>query len=206
VLFMFWGVVTIVFAGLDYAGTKHALCAHLDNWDPFKLPALKAQQPAKQKSFAIRVLELVVHVLWMLYVLIIPAHPFLILGPGAAAFRSMGIHLAPVWHTFYVLVIVMLSVQLMMRIVALRSGEQVLIKPLDLVANCIGIIAIWLLAFAPQLIVSSNPTADLQQIATINHSLILVFRLVLCLAAFGLVSDIWKYLRDRVPMRRQLAV
>jgi len=80
----------------------------------------------------------------------------------------MGIHFAPVWHSFYVLLIVVLSVQLMMKIVALRSGEQVLIKPLELVANFIGIIAIWSLAFARQLVVSSNPTADVQQLVTVN--------------------------------------
>ena len=61
-----------------------------------------------------------------------------------------------------------------------------LIKPLELVANFIGIIAIWSLAFARQLVVSSNPTADVQQLVTVNHALILVVRLVLFLAVFGL--------------------
>jgi len=207
VLFMFWGVVTIVFAGIDYARTKPMARAHLEQWDPWKLPALKPQQTPKQKSFAIRAVELVVHVLWMIYVLLIPAHPFLILGPGAAAFRSKGIYLAPVWHTFFVLLIVMLSVQLLMRIVALRSGEQVLIKPLDLAANCIGIIGIALLTFAPQLIISSSPTADVQQFATINHALILALRLALFFAVFGLISEIWKYLRTPCAhVRGQVAV
>ena len=80
-----------------------------------------------------------------------------------------------------------------------------LIKPLELVANFIGIIAIWSLAFARQLVVSSNPTADVQQLVTVNHALILVVRLVLFLAVFGLVSEIWKYQRERVHVRRQLA-
>jgi hypothetical protein len=204
VLFMFWGAVTIVFAAIDYARTKPAACAHLEQWDPLKLPALKPQQPIKQKSFAIRVTELVVHVLWMLYVLTIPAHPFLILGPGAGALHAMGIGLAPVWHPFFVLLIVMLSVQL--KIVALRSGEQPLIKPLDFVANLLGIGALSFLAFARQIIVSSSPTADLQQLATLNHALSLALRIALFFAVFGLVSEIWKYLRARVQVRSQLAV
>jgi len=205
-LFVFWGIVTIVFAGIDYARTKPVARARLEQWDPSKLPALKPQQAVKQKSFAIRVVELAVHVLWMLYVLMIPAHPFLILGPGAATFRSMGIHLAPVWHTFFVLLFVLLSVQLVMKIVALRSGEQVLLKPLDLAANFIGIVGISLLAFARQIIVSSNPTADLQQLATINHALILAFRIALFFAVFGLISEIFKYFCARVRVRRQVAV
>lgn len=206
VLFMFWGAVTIVFAAIDYARTKPAACAHLEQWDPLKLPALKPQPLAKQKSFAIRVTELVVHVLWMLYVLTIPAHPFLILGPGAGALRAMGIGLAPVWHPFFVLLIVMLSVQLLMKIVALRSGEQMLIKPLDFIANLLGIGALSFLAFARQIIVASSPTADLQQLATVNHALSLAFRIALFFAVFGLVSETWKYLRTRVQPRRQLAV
>lgn len=206
VLFMFWGTVTIVFAVIEYAHKKPAACAHLEQWDPLKLPALKAQEPVKQKSFAIRVTELIVHLLWMLYVLTIPAHPFLILGPGAEALRSMGIALAPVWHPFFVLLIVMLSVQLLMKILALRSGEQMLVKPLDFVANLIGIAALYLLAFAQQIIVSASPTADLQQLATVNHALTLAFRIALFFAVFGLVSESWKYLRTRLQPRRQLAV
>jgi hypothetical protein len=205
-LFMFWGIVTIVFAVIDYAGTKSAARAHLERWDPLKMPALKPQQSVKQRSVATRVLELAVHVLWMLYVLIIPAHPFLILGPGAGVLHSMGIGLAPVWHPFFVLLIVMLSVQLLVKILALRFGGQVLMKPLDFVANLIGIGALSLLAFGRQVIVSSSPTANLQQLATINHAISLALRIALLLAVFGLISEIWKYLRERVHLRSRLAV
>jgi hypothetical protein len=204
-LFMFWGIVTIVFAGIDYARTKPAASAPLDQWDPLKLPALKPQ-PAKQKSFATHVMELVFHILWMLYVLAIPTHPFIILGPGAAAIRSLGVGLAPVWHTFFVLLIAMLCVQLLRKALALRSGEQALLKPLEFVANVIGLAAISLLAFARQIIVSSIGTADLQQLATVNHALSLAFRVALFFAAVGLVSELWKYLRGRFLVRRQIAV
>ena len=205
-LFIFWGVVTIVFAVIEYARTKPAVCATFDQWDPQKLPALKPQPLVKQKSFNIRLLELAVHVLWMLYVMAIPAHPFLILGPGANVFRSMGVGLAPVWHTFFVLLIVMLSVQLVMKIAALRSNGQALVKPLDFVANVVGTIALSFLAFSRQLIVSSSPTADLQQLASVNHALSLAFKIALLFGVLGLASELWKYMRAHVHVRKQLAV
>lgn len=203
-LFLFLGIVTIVFAAIEYAGTKPAARAHIAQWDPMKLPALKPQQSAKQKSFAIRVLELAVHALWMLYVLAIPTHPFLMLGPGASALRSLGIGLAPVWHPFFVLLIVMLSVQLLMKIVALRPGEQPLIKPLDFAANLLGLVALSLVAFAQQVIVSSSPTANLQQLATVNHAVSLGLRIALFFAVIGFITEIWKYLRARIHLRTQL--
>ncbi|HEY4008891.1 MAG TPA: hypothetical protein VGM11_01985, partial [Acidobacteriaceae bacterium] len=151
-LFIFWGVVTILFAAVDWARTKPLGRAHTDRWDPLKLPALKAQ-PARQRSFYFRLFELAAHLLWMTYVLLIPTHPFLMIGPGAAAMRSAGVGLAPVWHPFFNLLILMLCVQLVMRIVALWPGEQALVKPLDVLANIIGIAGVSLLASARQTLV-----------------------------------------------------
>lgn len=205
VLFMFWGTVTIVFAVIDYWRTKPAAQTHLEQWDPLKLPALKPER-AKQKSFAAHVTALVVHVVWMLYVLAIPEHPFLILGPGAAVMRSIGVGLAPVWHPFFIVLIVMMCVQLAMRILALLPGEQALVKPLDILANVVGIVGVGLLAFAPQIIVSSSPAADLQQLATVNHAIALGFRVALFFSIAGLIAEIWKYRCARVQLRRELAV
>jgi hypothetical protein len=118
----------------------------------------------------------------------------------------MGIGLAPGWHPFFILLVVMLSVQLLMKIVALRSGEQVFMKPLKFGTDLIGIVAISQLALAQQVIVATSATADLQQLATVNHALSLAFKLALFFAVFGLISEHWKYLRKGVPLQRQLAV
>jgi len=205
-LFVCWGILTIVFAGIDYARSKPSASRRMDQWDPMKLPALEPQQTAKQKSLNMRLLELAVHCLWILYVLMIPVHPFLIFGPGARAMTAAGISLGPVFHPFYVLLLVMLGVQLVTKIVGLRSGEQRLAKPLEFVANLLGIWALSMLAFARQIIVALSGGMDASQVTSINHALNLAFGIALIFAVYGLIKELWKYLRNRIPVRRALAI
>jgi hypothetical protein len=204
-LFFFWGMVTMAFVMLDWARTKPVGRARLEQWDPSKLPAVKVQ-PVTKKSFNIRVVELAVHVLWMIYVLLIPAHPFLILGPGAKLMQSAGMGLAPVWHQIFVLVIVMLSVQLVQRLAALREGTQGLVKGLDFLGNAIGIAGLWILASAGPTLVATNAGVNAQKLQSLNYAIGMGFRLVLLLSVIGLVMEIWKYVRGRVRVPRQVAV
>jgi hypothetical protein len=81
VLLIFWSAMTLTFAALEFAHRHYGEGASWNAWDPMKLPPLT--HPKKQKSLASRIADLVVHCLWMLYVLAIPQHPFLVLGPGA---------------------------------------------------------------------------------------------------------------------------
>jgi hypothetical protein len=206
VLFITAGIITLIFVSIDYARSIPSFKASLEQWDPLKLPALKprALKPhaVKQKSFTVRVVELVVHCLWFLYVLAIPAHPFLIIGPGVWALRALGITFAPIWSSFYVLVLVTLSSQLCIRVLALRSVEQPWIKLLDLAANLVGIVALSLLAFSRQIILPTSSAVDAQKLADANHGIALVFRLILILSVFGLCSEAWRYLRSVGRMQR----
>lgn len=199
-LFICWGVVTIAFASIEYARHKPSLRASLDQWDPSKLPAIRPQVP-KEKSFNVRLFELGLHILWMLYVLAIPTHLFLVLGPGARVLQSNGIALAPVWGTFYAILIAVLSVQLLMRIVALRPAGQPWLKPLDLASRLIGIAGIALLAFGPSLLIARNGIMDPQKLAALNHGLTLAFRITLLVSVFGFCQEAWKYLRHARGLR-----
>src|SRR5271168_4651628 len=82
VLLIFWATVTIVFASLEFAH-QSGHRADMHPWDPEKLPPLIRANAKKERSLSSRIADLVVHCLWMLYVLAIPSHPFLVLGPGA---------------------------------------------------------------------------------------------------------------------------
>jgi hypothetical protein len=113
---------------------------------------------------------------------------------------------APVWHTFYGLLLVMLGLQLVVKVLALRDGGRVLMKALDFVAKGISLVGLSLLAFAGQIFVATSASVDAQKLADINYGVSLALRIALIVAAFGFVSDIWKYVRGRVRLRRQLAV
>jgi hypothetical protein len=105
VLLIFWGSVTMTFAILEYVHRQHGQGASWNEWDPAKLPPLT--HPKKQKSRATRIADLVMHCLWMLYVLAIPHHLYLVLGPGATFLTRLSADFAPVWRLFYIAILVL---------------------------------------------------------------------------------------------------
>ena len=98
------GVITLVFAILE---RTHAIADIACKWDPSTLPPL--ERPERKTSLFQTVCELGFNVFGFVWLLLLPQHPFLILGP-AAAFLKFG----PIWHTFY-LPVVLLSAAVMLR-------------------------------------------------------------------------------------------
>ena len=86
------GVITLVFAILE---RTHAITDIACKWDPSSLPPL--EKPERKTSFVQTVCELAFNVFGLVWLLLVPHHPFLIFGP-AATFLKLG----PIWHTFYV--------------------------------------------------------------------------------------------------------
>jgi hypothetical protein len=91
-LFIAAGIVTLVFAIVERTNAQLAVeCA----WDPLKLPPVRTHE--RKTSFAKSTCELTFGVFGLIWLLLVPHYPVLILGP-AAAFLKAG----PLWHTFYV--------------------------------------------------------------------------------------------------------
>jgi hypothetical protein len=98
-LFIAAGIITLVFAIIERTS------AHLGaecNWNPLKLPPVRNQE--HKPSLFKAVCELGFGWFGLIWLLLLPKYPFLILGP-AAAFLKAG----PILHTFY-LPFVLLSV------------------------------------------------------------------------------------------------
>jgi len=76
-------------------------------WSPLDLqPAdLGDSQWFKPRSFTRALLEFFSGCLFLAYVLLIPHYPYLLFGPGEWYLRSLPYRLAPVWWTFYWLVV-----------------------------------------------------------------------------------------------------
>jgi hypothetical protein len=85
------GVITLVFAVLE---RTHAIADIACKWDPSSLPPL--EKPERKTSSFQTACELWFNVFGLVWLLMVPRHPFLIFGP-AAAFLKLG----PIWHTFY---------------------------------------------------------------------------------------------------------
>jgi hypothetical protein len=197
VLLISWSAVTLTFAILEYSHRQHGQAACWNAWDPAKLPSLT--HPRKGKSLASRIADLVVHCLWMLYVLAIPGHPYLILGPGALFLTSLSADFAPVWRPFYVAIIVLLLAQLVIKLMALAPGHHRWEAPLVLLTKLLGVLPTALLALTKVYFVPTSPAANLHALAQINHWMNVSFRIVLVIVLLKLVLESWQYFRRVVP-------
>lgn len=104
------GIITLIFAIVERSGALEKLPGNSGlacNWDPHNLPPIEKHE--RKTSLTNTVAELVANVFALNWLLLLPHHPFLILGPAEAL-----LHAAPLVHTFYVPIVV-LSVILILR-------------------------------------------------------------------------------------------
>jgi hypothetical protein len=205
-LFISAAVITIIFATIERTLDYGKLKWKWDAWDPAKLPAVRVQAGGEStpKSAVKRVIDLIVHCLWMAYVLWVPWHPFWLLGPGVFYLDTLGVALAPAWHTFYVLLVVLLVIQLAMKLIAFLPSFQSWMKPLKLGTDVLGVVAIGFLAWVPIYFLPAGPAADLDKIAQVNHAVGVAFKIAFGFSVVGLqfLKQGWGYLKRRFPAER----
>jgi hypothetical protein len=200
VLLIFWGAMTLTFAALEFFHRQHGEGASWNKWDPAKLPPLT--HPKKQKSMASRIADLVVHCLLILYVLAIPNHPYLVLGPGAGFLDKLSAGFGPVWRVFYIAMLISLLAQLAVKVMALARGSDRWQAPLNLLTKLFGAVPTALLAFTKVYFVPTSLAANLHTLIQINYWLNVSFRIVLVIVVMDLLVESWQYLRRTVPAQR----
>ncbi|HEY6368952.1 MAG TPA: hypothetical protein VIX37_00100 [Candidatus Sulfotelmatobacter sp.] len=103
-LFIAAGIITLVFAIIERTS------AHLGaecKWDPLKLPPVRKEE--RKPSLLKAVCEFGFNIFGLVWLLLVPHYPFLILGPAAAILKA-----GPLLHTFY-LPFVLISVVALVR-------------------------------------------------------------------------------------------
>jgi len=200
--------VTAIFAALEFAITHYpascqALAGSPIDWKPSTLPPLDkhAVSGKRPRSFALAVTELVFGILFLAWWLLVPYHPYLLMGPGAAYFSISGasispFQLAPVWVQFYWWVVVLNGMQLAWRSIDLirrtwnrnRMAEQLTTQLLGLIPLLVVLLApghIWVLLKHPaQDQLRYGPTVD-----AINGAIHLSLSIVL---AIILIHWLWQ--------------
>jgi hypothetical protein len=200
-LLIFWASVTIVFAVIEFAHTRPGFDPKwmpTADWDPTKLPTVQDATQPKPKSFVGRVADLGFQILWTLYVLAVPSHPFLIIGPSNLYLRALHASFAPVWHTFYIVVIVLCALQLIIKAAALSPGARAWSAVMDVVNKLFSVAILTFLA-------SSNTyflPGDNTDLRALNHWTGIAFRIALFFAILGLLQQLWKYIRPRTHSTR----
>jgi hypothetical protein len=96
-LFLSAGIITLVFVALERTATlngKNGAGVLACKWDPLKLPPL--QKKERKPTFVQAFSELVFNVFGFVWLLLVPHHHWMVLGPAAAFLAP-----APMWHTYY---------------------------------------------------------------------------------------------------------
>lgn len=119
--------VTLICVIVEYAATRWPgrIPALASDWSPSKLPPLEKEtlHGEKPRSFAQAVAEVVFGFLFLAWLLLLPQHPYLLIGPGALYVPYSPFQLAAVWVPFYWWVVALSGAQLIWRCVELFRGR-----------------------------------------------------------------------------------
>src|ERR1700722_1255456 len=124
-MFVAAGVITIIMAVLERTqATLHLF----EKWDLRSLPpAPRKVQPSSRTQ---TIFELIFGVVGLLWLLLVPSYPFLALGPAVAFLK-----LAPMWHAFYLPLVLLSLAGLTRQCVSLMRPQWTWLPPAAQLAN-----------------------------------------------------------------------
>jgi hypothetical protein len=100
--------VTLIFAVIEFVSARYpgkwpVPVAPSGDWTPSLLPpvAKDIAHGKKPRSYASAVAEVIFGFVFLVWLLLLPHYPYLLLGPGAAYVQVSPFQLAPVWFSFY---------------------------------------------------------------------------------------------------------
>jgi hypothetical protein len=202
--------VTLIFALIEYGAARdpqkwqglaeRASCFPKAEFAP---RARGVRHGRRKRAFAHAVAEAVFGFLFLVWLLLIPQHPWLMMGPGAALWKALPYALAPVWMTFYWWVVAAHALQLVWLCVELARGTWQKKHGLrHAVVKAIELIPINVLLYAPGkvLLVLREPARDGARLgATLSgwneglHKAVLVIAtLVAAQIVWTLVHLVWR--------------
>jgi hypothetical protein len=195
--------VTLIFAIIEFAAAHYPekcpeIAGVTADWSPGTLPPLEKEEAGgkKPRSFAHAVAEEVFGFLFLIWLLLVPHYPYLLLGPGVFYLPVTPFQLAPVWVAFYWSVVALNVLQLVWRSVDLARGAWQKTRRLEhIVMSAFGLIPLGLLATVrDQVFVTlKHPVLDQARygatVDSINKSIHLS-ALILC--AIAVLSLAWE--------------
>jgi hypothetical protein len=176
--------VTLTFAAIEFAVTRQyikipAMAAPSAGWSPGALPPLEQETEfgKKPRSFANAAAEAIFGFFFLVWLLLIPRHPFLLMGPGVFYLNASPFELAPVWFQFFWCVVALNVLQVALHCVNLLRGTWQKPHPAQHVAiKVFGMIPLVLLLTASDhvTVILKHPALDEARyggtLNTINHS------------------------------------
>jgi hypothetical protein len=196
--------VTLAFAVIEWAAARNPawvpdFAAQGAGWSPANLPPLERTDPdgRARRSRAHAIAEVVFGVLLLIWMLLIPAHPFLVLGPGARIVSGLPYKLGPVWWQFYWWIVALNAVQVLWHGIDLARGAwQRPPAAQHIVFKAMGLIPLILMLVVPAGSLVLPRQADDQShqaaLAIINHNFHSVLLMIAVIAGAQLLWDLGK--------------
>jgi hypothetical protein len=186
------GIITLVFALIERS-QAHVVASC--KWDPLSLPPVQKtkRKPASRLQAASHLFFAVFGLVWLL---LLPQHLFLILGPGAAILKA-----APMMHKFYVPILLLALLAILRAAVTLAKPQWTWFPPLAELLQ--GVYSLILLNFIleggfPYLVLADAAQNSVQAIrvaAIVNVSILISLLGAWLGLAIATVVHLWKLLR-----------
>ena len=200
--------VTLTFAALEFAVTHYAAKfpavpgsstgGFSADWSPSTLPPLENQPVPgmKQRTFTHAAAEVIFGALLLAWLLLIPQHPAVLLGPGVAYLHVSPFALSRVWALFYWCVVALNALQLTWRSLDLWRGSwQQRPRAQQIAIKVLGIIPLLTLFTVPDhaWILLKHPVLDQARyggtVDAINQG---IYRVVLLICALTALQLLWE--------------
>jgi hypothetical protein len=189
----FWGIMTLGFAVFEYGQGSFFPRMTLPKWSVRDLPPLERTEK-KKHSFASGIADLIVSILMVVWLLAVPNHPYLIVGPGMKVLHDTPFALTPEWHVIYWqflgLLIAMLPLKAAMLLPSLRHARGWL----QLAVKALGILILVIMVQVRTFFVSGSSISaqNLHSLQGINNGITLSFKLALAISAVNFLWELWQ--------------
>jgi hypothetical protein len=207
VLFTVAAWITLFFAALEFFSTRYPqhfapyLCKFAE-WSPATLPPLE-KDPLAPRKYAHAIAELVFGFLFLIWLLLIPQYPFLVLGPGIAMLHASPFLLTPHLLLFYVYFVAFHAFQLLWRGIDFARGAWQRPNPLQhITLKAAALVPLIALLFVPgqQFLLLRDPIADAAHYAatlhTVNQAIHQAVFVLIAIVSLQLLWELGRFLRD----------
>ncbi len=206
ILIMATAWVTAAFVALEFFAQRYPekcpdLVAARPQWSPTTLPPLEKRPPAggKTRTFTTAVAELIAQFAVLVWLLLIPRYPFLVMGPGAALLDHSPVQPAQVLIIWYWAIVIFNAVQLGWQVISfLTDAWRIRGRGQHLAYKGMALIPMLILVAAPQHIYllpspenASRMAAGID-LATVNHWIFFGVIAVTCLTVGQFGWDLWR--------------
>jgi len=195
--------ITLIFAAVEFAMAHYpaqvqSIIAPYLDWNPAALPPIEPDTAPgkKRRSLAHALAEVVFGFIGLIWLLLIPHNPWVVLGPGALYLESLPYELTPVWFLFYWSIVALNLIQLIWRSIDLARGSWQRPHPLQgIVWKTMGIVPpILLLTAAGHTFVVLKqgvlpPSA--QTLATLDTINLSIYRGMMVVCAITVLQLLW---------------